>query len=506
MEIDAASNRGIDEVRELREMVRYAPLTRKHRVVILDEAHMLTGEAANALLKTLEEPPEGVVFVLATTEPEKLPDTIRSRAQHFHFRALSFQEISAAIEKIAKQEGLTIEPGALAVIARAAEGSVRDGLSVLEQAMAFCGTTLTDSQVRELLGVVAEEALDELIAAIETQSAERALALVHRLIGEGQNLQHFCREAIRHFRNLLVARVCGAGSELIAAPQDERPRLAAQSAKFSEEDLTRYFQILLYVDDDLRRKPDQRLHAEIGLLRLVNAARLAPLEELLGEMAGNSKPSGEGARSAPAVKASVAGASALPKFEAPRAPAFSATPPQRAEPKKTFSTPATAAAAGPALAPPRAESAGPVAVPMPPPSAIAQAAGERSGITLAQEEAIKAAIAQQQKMLWTLIEPVSRWELEGGELRLYYPGDKRSLADILQTREPMEKLRSISSQVIGQPLRVCVKLDAARTAAPAVNRSANSDLRRQIEQDPIVREMLARFGGQISSVKRSDEG
>ena len=156
---------------------------------------------------------------------------------------------------------------------------MRDGLSLLEQAIAYAGETITDAQVRELLGVVAESVLDSLVEAIAAQSAERALGLVHRLIADGQNLQHFCREAIRHFRNLLVVRVCGADSNLVAAPKDEQPRLAEQAAQFGEEDLTRFFNILLATDDDLRRKPDPRLHLELGLLRLINAQRLAPLEE-----------------------------------------------------------------------------------------------------------------------------------------------------------------------------------------------------------------------------------
>src|SRR5271170_2340077 len=168
IEIDAASNRGIDQIRELREMVRYAPAASRSKVVILDEAHMLTTDASNALLKTLEEPPDRVIFVLATTEPENLEDTIRSRSQHFHFRALTFAEITGRLEEIAAKENLKIEAGALAVISRMAEGSLRDALSLLEQARAYCGTKITEAQVRELLGVVPAEVLDELVAAIET--------------------------------------------------------------------------------------------------------------------------------------------------------------------------------------------------------------------------------------------------------------------------------------------------------------------------------------------------
>src|SRR5215467_10586496 len=147
IEIDAASNRGIDQIRELREMVRYAPAAARSKVVILDEAHMLTGEASNALLKTLEEPPDRVVFVMATTQPEDLEDTIRSRSQHFHFRALTFLEITSRLKFIAEKETLQIDDGALSVIARMAEGSMRDSLSLLEQARAYCGDTIEDNAV-----------------------------------------------------------------------------------------------------------------------------------------------------------------------------------------------------------------------------------------------------------------------------------------------------------------------------------------------------------------------
>src|SRR5580700_1715538 len=330
IEIDAASNRGIDQIRELREMVRYAPAASRSKVVILDEAHMLTGEASNALLKTLEEPPDRVIFVMATTEPENLVDTIRSRSQHFHFRALTFAEITGRLQEIATKENLQIEQGALAVIARMAEGSMRDALSLLEQARAYCGDTIPADQVRALLGVVPEDALEELVNAIATGSAERALGLVHTFQKEGRNLQHFCREAIRHMRNLLIARVCGADSDLIAATPDQRPALERAAALFTEEDLTRFFQILLETDDDLRRKLDPRVHLEMGLLRLINAARLAPLEELMAEVRSGAPSSTSGSQTRSAAPSAVS--SATPKRELPSSLASPSpfTPPPRA--------------------------------------------------------------------------------------------------------------------------------------------------------------------------------
>src|SRR6202790_2887901 len=320
IEIDAASNRGIDQIRELREMVRYAPASSRSKVVILDEAHMLTGEASNALLKTLEEPPDRVFFVMATKQPEDLVGTIRSRSQHFHFRALTFGEITARLEEIAQKENLKIDAGALAVISRMAEGSMRDALSLLEQARAYCGEVITDAAVRELLGVVPDDALATLVSAIAEGSADRALGLIHTFQKEGRNLQHFCREAIRHMRNLLIAKVCGADSDLIAATVDQRPALAEAAALFSEEDLTSFFKIFLDPDDIFRRKPDPRVHLEMGLLRLINASRLAPLEELLAELKSGAPSSGANAgvarRAAPVVASATSAKSAAPSFTA----------------------------------------------------------------------------------------------------------------------------------------------------------------------------------------------
>jgi DNA polymerase III subunit gamma/tau len=492
LEIDAASNRGIDQIRDLREMVRYAPAASRYKVVILDEAHQLTDEAANALLKTLEEPPEHVVFILATTQPEDLADTIKSRAQLFQFRSLSFGEIAGQIERVAKEEDLQIDSGAVAVLARAAEGSLRDGLSLLEQAMAYSGDQVSDAQVRELLGVVAESVLDDLVEAIEGQSAEGALKLVHRLIGDGQNLQHFCREAIRHFRNLLVARVCGADSDLVAAPADERPRIAEQAKKFGEEDLTRFFNILVAADDDLRRQPDPRLHLELALLKLVNAQRLAPLEVILSDLHG------EGRESLPAPAAPPPG---LP----PRIMSAAAAAADAVRSAAAGNQTAAPSSAAPPTPSPKAGSAGnrgTTAAPIPAsaPRIVARAAEDSAGgLHSAQVEALKTAL-KGQKFLWSMIEAAARWEIEGGELRLFFPAESRALAEMLQARDPMERLRTVLNDVMGQPLRVCVKLESGRAA-----RSESSELRARFEEDPIVRAMLERFGGQISKVKRPGE-
>jgi DNA polymerase-3 subunit gamma/tau len=513
IEIDAASNRGIDQIRELREMVRYAPAASRSKVVLLDEAHMLTSEASNALLKTLEEPPDRVIFVMATTQPEDLADTIRSRSQHFHFRALTFAEITGRLEEIATKENLKIEPGALAVIARMAEGSLRDALSLLEQARAYCGDVIPDKEVRELLGVVPEDSLNELVAAIAEGSADRALGLVHTFQKEGRNLQHFCREAIRHMRNLLIARVSGADSDLIAATADQRPALAKAAAQFTEEDLTRFFQILLQTDDDLRRKPDPRVHLEMGLLRLINAQRLAPMEELLAELRSGtpatSSSSGVMRNSASAAPATVAPqAQAARSFSAASAPQTTFTPPPSRMVTPSFGAPAAAAAA-----PARAEIK--TMPPAEPPATVAASLESESavesgletyadGITQEQVAEIKTAIQAQQKFLGEIVNQGSRWELEGAELRIYFSADKRAFAEMMEGRDSIEKVRASSSKVLGRPVRVCAKVEAVAATAPR-GTSGTQELREQFERDPMVRSMLQRFGGKISEVKWRQE-
>ncbi len=393
-----------------------------------------------------------------------------------------------------KAENLKIDAGAAAVLARAAEGSLRDGLSLLEQAMAYAGDEISDAQVRELLGVVAESVLEDLVEAIALQSAERALGLVHRLLKDGQNLQHFCREAIRHFRNLLVVRVCGADSELVAAPKDERPKLAEHAAKFGEEDLTRFFNILLETDDDLRRKPDPRLHLELGLLRLINAQRLAPLEEILAEMRGDQRPlkstpslpSAQPRSSGPATQAvsvSSSGTAAAVRMAPPTEKGLSSAP---------VTSPATPAA-------PSNRTASNTPVPAAPPRVVARAAeNSGGGLASAQLDAIKAAL-QSSKLLSSFLGHATRSEIEAGEFRLFFSSENRTLTEMLP-REAMERLRTAVQEVIGQPLRVCVKLDSGRAAM-----GRSSELRARFEEDPIVRAMLEKFGGQISKVKRPGE-
>jgi DNA polymerase III subunit gamma/tau len=286
IEIDAASNRGINEMRELRENVRYRPARDRYKVFIVDEAHQITSEAFNALLKTLEEPPEWVVFILCTTEVHKIPTTIASRCQQFSFRSVDFAEVVGRMEWICIQEGIDADPEALSVLAQAGEGSVRDSLSALDQAIACCGLKVDAQQVRGLLGMFSLDSLDEVTQALAAEDSKRMLEMVMELESNGRNLQHFCRELARYFRNLLVAKVAGANTRLIAASGPEQKRLAEIAAGFSEQDLTRYLQLTLDLFKDLQFALQPRLHLEIGLLRLVQAGKLVSIEEALGELGG----------------------------------------------------------------------------------------------------------------------------------------------------------------------------------------------------------------------------
>ncbi|MEO8025224.1 MAG: DNA polymerase III subunit gamma/tau [Bryobacteraceae bacterium] len=300
IEIDAASNRGINEMRELRENVRFRPARDRYKVFIVDEAHQITSEAFNALLKTLEEPPEWVVFILCTTEVHKIPTTIASRCQQFSFRSVDFQELVDRMRWICGEEGITADDEALSVLAQAGEGSVRDSLSALDQAIACCGEKLTGPEVRELLGMFSLASLEKVAEALATsdtnEAARQMLAIVGELEANGRSLQHFCRELARYIRNLLVARIVKpdkSGTRLISASAQEQASMAEIATRFSEEDLTRYLQLTLEMFKDLQFALQPRLHLEIGLLRLVHAGKLVDIEQALASLGSGSAPAGK---------------------------------------------------------------------------------------------------------------------------------------------------------------------------------------------------------------------
>jgi len=286
IEIDAATNRGIDEIRELREAARYAPSRDRYKIYILDEAHQITEAAFNALLKTLEEPPAHVIFMMATTEPENIPQTIRSRCQHFSFHAVKFDDILTQLRMIATQEDVEAEDAALALLAEAGDGSMRDALSIMDQAIASAPlengrAVLSGAQIRELMGSVPNAVFERLLEAVAAgQSAELMLQL-NLLVNAGHSPSSLARQMVRYLRNALMAKLGGEQTELLQISGDERARAARTALLFTEEELTRNLQIVLRTFDDLNYRQEQRFHLELGLLKLVHAQRLLPLEELL---------------------------------------------------------------------------------------------------------------------------------------------------------------------------------------------------------------------------------
>ena len=325
IEIDAATNRGIDEIRELREGARYSPARDKYKIYILDEAHQITDAAFNALLKTLEEPPAHVIFMMATTQPEDIPQTIRSRSQHFSFHAVRFQEIVAQLRSIAEMESVGVDEAALSLLAEAGDGSMRDALSIMDQAIASAplvngSHTLEASQIRSLMGTVSNQVFENMMEAVTEQNAASMLQQAAHLLDAGNSPQQIARQMVRFLRNCLMARLAGTNSDLLQVSDEERARAERVAAAFSEEDLTRFLNSMLRTFDDLGYRQEQRFHLELGLLKLVHMQRLLPLEDLFRQL---SLPSGGGSGATPS---RLSGTSAAPKQLDISAPPSSASP------------------------------------------------------------------------------------------------------------------------------------------------------------------------------------
>lgn len=291
LEIDAATNRGIDEIRELRDAARYSPARDRYKICLLDEAHQITDAAFNALLKTLEEPPEHVIFMMATTQPEDIPQTIRSRCQHYSFHAVKFDDILAQLRQIASAESISAEDEALALVAEAGDGSMRDALSIMDQAIASAPELdgkprLEASQIRALMGSVPNATLEDLLGDIHNSQAAASMERIDRLLNEGTSAPEIARQMVRFLRNCLMAKLGGESSELLEISADERKRAARSAAPFSEQDLTRFLDVMLRTFDELNYRQEQRFHLELGILKLVELERLIPLEEILNRLPG----------------------------------------------------------------------------------------------------------------------------------------------------------------------------------------------------------------------------
>lgn len=457
LEIDAASNRGIDEIRELRENVKYAAARDRYKIFIIDEVHMLTTEAFNALLKTLEEPPPQVAFILATTELHKVPSTILSRCQHFNFRAISYHEVLGQLKKIAEEEHIQISDEALNAIARASEGSMRDAQSQLDQIIAFCGNEIKDEQVRDLLGIVPQQMLDDFTNAIVQQDARRVLALIDQLVGSGLNLQHFVREMLGHFRNLLMLKIAGEDPKLIPLAPAEMGRARELATHFSEEDLTRFFQILVAAEGEMRWSSQPRFHLEMALTRILHAKRLVSIEELISRLGGTAAP-------------------------------LSPEPPPKGSSKLPHS-PATGrfTAAAPARA--LAE------VPAPPPAA-------RVGFV----ESLKAAVAQRSPLVSSLVEHAHEIRQTSAGIEIEFSAQDRFSLDMLQSAENFTLLKDIVDSVVGRPQTVKLLSESGSSEEVAhspqvVPQDAKQELLDRVKADAKVRAFIDTFHGEITDVK-----
>ena len=297
IEIDAATNRGIDEIRELRDAARYRPARDRYKIYILDEAHQITDAAFNALLKTLEEPPDHIVFMMATTQPEDIPQTVRSRCQHFSFHAVKLADILGKLRAIAKAEGVLADETALSLLAEAGDGSMRDALSIMDQAIASAPVEegkarLEAGQIRELMGTVPNAVFERVFEAVDGNRSAEVMTIANQLLDAGNSPAQLARQGVRYLRNTLVAKIAGLtpesvgeglGNELLQISPDEQRRAARTAALFSEEELTRFLQTLLRTFDELGYRQEQRFHFELGLLKLVHLRRLLPIEEALSQ-------------------------------------------------------------------------------------------------------------------------------------------------------------------------------------------------------------------------------
>ncbi|MFI5110782.1 MAG: DNA polymerase III subunit gamma/tau [Terriglobales bacterium] len=501
IEIDAATNRGIDEIRELREAARYRPARDRFKIYILDEAHQITDAAFNALLKTLEEPPGHVIFMLATTQPEDIPQTIRSRCQHFSFRAVTFEDILGQLREIARQENIPADEDALALLAEAGDGSMRDALSILDQAIASTAEQLTLESVRRLIGTAPASVLESVMQAVAESSSEKILLLVDELIGEGHSPTHFARQLVRFLRNATVARIAGKDSALLQISQDERARVGRIAELFSEEDLARHLQIMLRTHSELGYRQEQRFHLELGLLKMAHAQRLLPLEELLSEAAGSGS-----ARAA--ARPALAPPTEVRRAAEPRTPArsssvspFAADSARKSTPKPEMAgeMPASTGRPGSLSGAPAAVVIMGSAAP-----AISEVGAEPSATPSADAgaEPLRAAVLDAlsgQPMLVSMLEG-AEWRLAGNTLtakvaasativEMSFNGDARRIAG------------AAASGRAGRPIRMQVLPGGAPQVVSSPRRPAsNGSARSRAEQDPVVQRMQEKFGAEIRTV------
>jgi DNA polymerase-3 subunit gamma/tau len=547
IEIDAATNRGIDEIRELREAARYRPARDRFKIYILDEAHQITDAAFNALLKTLEEPPDHIVFMLATTQPEDIPQTIRSRCQHFSFRAVKFDAIVGQLRDLVSRENIEADDDALALLAEAGDGSMRDALSILDQAIASASGKLTADSVRNLVGAAPAHILEEVMLAVARSASEEVLRQVDHLISEGHSPTHFARQMVRFLRNATVAKIAGKDSSLLQISTEEKERVECVAALFGEEDLTRHLQIMLRTHGELGYKQEQRFHLELGLLKMAHAQRLLPIEQLLSEVSAASNVAGATGASAPrsparpSIVASAPSAARESRQTEAVAPSpnsvspFAADSARKGGPRQESSAdsvsasslliaagnaPARVVIGAAALADPD-ENASEIQVtangsPQPEPKrqATPQApqllptaisSGGPVPVEKVQSAVLQTLMDDNQRILVSMLE-TGEWSVEGNELVIKI-SESQTVIDMSLSADARRLAIASASGVLGRAVKL--KIVAGATASPAQKTNATSRSggtnsvpggRSRAEQDAVVRRMREKFGAQIRTV------
>ncbi len=280
-EIDGASNRGIDEIRELRENVKFAPASSRYKIYIIDEVHMLTDPAFNALLKTLEEPPAHVIFIFATTEIHKVPATILSRCQCYDFRRISLKEITANLDVVARKEGIKISPSALSWIAEAGDGSMRDAQSVFDQIISYAGFDIRDEDVEECLGLSNRKYLFRLSEAVLQRNAGACLNILEEAYLAGVDMMHLYQMLLKHFRNLLLVKIAGEDSTSFDIAPEQIVQIQNQIREVSRENLQRYLEILMTEEGGFRRTQQPRMKLETILVQMAYLEPMIPIGEII---------------------------------------------------------------------------------------------------------------------------------------------------------------------------------------------------------------------------------
>ncbi|MGA9642006.1 MAG: DNA polymerase III subunit gamma/tau [Terriglobales bacterium] len=516
IEIDAATNRGIDEIRELRDAARYRPARDRFKIYILDEAHQITDAAFNALLKTLEEPPSHIIFMMATTQPEDIPQTIRSRCQHFSFRAVKFEDIQQHLRDIVSQEKILADDDALALLAEAGDGSMRDALSILDQAIASTTENLTLDSVRSLIGSAPAAALETVMQSVAESASDKVLVLIDELLGEGHSPTHFARQLVRFLRNVTVAKIAGSDSPLLQISSDERARVARISALFTEEELARHLQIMLRTHGEIGYRQEQRFHLELGLLKMAHAQRLLPIEQLLSEAAlpQSSAPSRPGNRpvlAQPAAnpeprRADVTSRSAsvspfaadtarksVPKAESAPEPAMVSRPVSSTLVSSSTST-SNVVIMG-ATAPAIAEIA---PDPTPEPSQPAEPALAPSSSAADSLRDVVLSALSNQPMLVAMLES-AEWTFEGNSL-VARAAASSTMIDMSFTAEARRMATAAASGQAARPIKVQVLSGGTAQAATPRRAASNGSARSRAELDPIVQRMQEKFTAEIRTV------